>query len=139
MEDRHDRHRRRFDRHSGGGGSFGGDYDESLSQELSAFLRRKVLHSHGRVPIRQDGLVRVCDAIREMACTPLCSAISVNAATIVRLFLEDRADPNGYQSREFVHEGEPYKKTTPLLLLLLFIATHCRYALLVSRKAWKIR
>ena len=54
------------------------------------------------------------DNEKQLARTPLCSAINVNAVTIVRLFLKYHADPNGYQSREFDDEGEPYRKITPL-------------------------
>ena len=47
--------------------------------------------------------------------TPLCSALGVGDAAIVRLLLENRADPNGYQSREFDWEdGEPYTEISPL-------------------------
>jgi hypothetical protein len=51
----------------------------------------------------------------ELANTPLCSAVGVNAKTIVRLLLDHHADPDGYQFRQFDWtDGTPWEEITPL-------------------------
>ena len=69
----------------------------------------------------------------ELRCTPLVSAIKVHAATSVRLFLEYRADPSGYQERRFDDEGDEYQKTTPLFEAISIGKPHLVDMLLQAR------
>jgi len=56
----------------------------------------------------------------ELANTPLCSAVGVNAKTIVRLLLDHHADPDGYQFRQFdLADGTPWEEITPLFLAVM--------------------
>ena len=59
----------------------------------------------------------------ELVSTPLCSAVGVNAKTIVRLLLDHRADPNGYQFRQFDWtDGTSWEEITPLFRAVM----HCQ-------------
>lgn len=52
---------------------------------------------------------------RDLTSTPLSAAVGANAADVVRLFLDHRADPNGYQHHVLDGtDGESYNSITPL-------------------------
>ena len=70
---------------------------------------------------------------KDLSVTPLCSAISVHAATVVRLLLVYRADPNGFQTIERDSEGEPYQRATPLSLAISLCQPHLVQLLLEAR------
>lgn len=67
--------------------------------------------------------------------TPLCSAVQADDAELVRLLLQHRAEPNGYQSRWFnVQDGDdPETKVTPLFMAVTSCQHNCVLRLLQGR------